>query len=352
LLVDFSVLIFKLSKQSRKAFQQEDVTRMSRPDIYLIIADEYADSLSLHQVFGFNNSHFQTALRNRGFHIVQDSRSNYNFTPFSVASLFQMNYLTGIKGHNQNLSDKTRCYELINNSPLWGFLRQEGYEVKNHSIFSLANIPTEAPQNYVLVGKNILESQTFLSRLSKDLGYHLVTTLKLKSEMHRYAYSLYRCNQLLLDRLVKEPAQVSAKPKFVYAHISMPHYPYYFRKNGKPNPIEFLQEGQQVRKKEYVDYLQFSNGLYLEAIDQILLKSKQPPIIIFMGDHGFREFTDGFEKNAPFYYMNINAVLLPESQRKEFYKGISIVNQMRALLNTQFEQRLPYLKDSSILIYE
>ena len=76
-----------------------------KPDVYLIIADEYADSASLKQIFNFDNSAFQNALRSRGFHIVENSKSNYNFTPFAMASLFQMNFLTGIKGHNQNLDD-------------------------------------------------------------------------------------------------------------------------------------------------------------------------------------------------------------------------------------------------------
>ncbi|RYZ28968.1 MAG: hypothetical protein EOO10_07820 [Chitinophagaceae bacterium] len=204
----------------------------------------------------------------------------------------------------------------------------------------------------MLIGKDMIESQTFLARLNRDLGYHLVTTLKLQSEINRFSYALHRCNQVLLDRLVKETQQLSSKPKFVYAHISMPHYPYYFGKDGKPNPIEYLQEGQQVRKPEYLEYLQYSNTIFLEAIDQILVTSKQPPVIIFMSDHGFREFGDGFEKNAPFYYMNMNAVLVPAGHHQEFYDGISTVNQLRALLNTKFSQRLPYIKDSSILLYE
>ena len=351
--VDLSVLIFKVSKHSRKTFEHEEARASKKyPDIYLIIADEYADSASLQKIFGFNNGLFQKALRKRGFQIVQNSRSNYNYTPFSIASLLQMNYLTGIKGRNQYLPDRTRCFDLINNSPLWNFLEEEGFEIRNHSIFNLANIPSAATQNYVLIGKNVIESQTFLSRLNKDLGYHLVTTLKLNSEIHKLSYSMLRCNQLLLDRLFKEPERQMTKPKFVYAHISMPHYPYYFRKNGTPNPIEYLQEGQQSRMKEYMEYLQFANPIYLETIDHILSKSKEPPIIIFMGDHGFREFDNSLEENTQFYYMNMNAVLLPSNQKQEFYNGISTVNQMRALLNTYFGQRLPYLKDSSILLHE
>ena len=323
-----------------------------KPDVYLIIADEYADSASLKQIFNFDNSAFQNALRSRGFHIVENSKSNYNFTPFAMASLFQMNFLTGIKGHNQNLDDKNRCYDLINNAPLWNFFRQQGYTIENNSIFNTGNIPTEAPQNYILIGKDMIVSHTLWSRLNKDLRYHLVTTFKMESEINRMAHFIHRCNQLLLSQLLNDAKEQTGRPKFVYTHLTMPHYPYYFRKDGKANPVEVLMEGQQVRKKEYLEYLQYSNALFLETIDQILTKSKKPPIILFMGDHGFREFTDGFEKNAPFYYMNLNAVLVPNSNYKEFYNGISGVNQFRALLNTSFGQHIPYLKDSSILLYE
>ena len=324
----------------------------SKPDIYLIIADEYADSTSLQQIFNYNNGAFQGALRNRGFHVIDSSRSNYNFTPFAMASLFQMDYLTGIEGRNSSLADKNKCYQFINNSGLWSFLKERGYEIKNYSIFNIANIPTPAPQNYILIGADMITANTFLSRMNKDLRYHLSETFKIESEINRIAYFMNRCNQLLLSDLLKETSEVSAKPKFVYTHLTMPHYPYYFRKDGQPNPVKILKEGEQVRQKEYVGYLQYSNKIFIETIDSILAASKKPPVILFMGDHGFREFEDGFEKHAPYYYMNLNSVLLPGKDYSQFYEGISSVNQFRVLLNTIFEQKLPLLKDSTILLHE
>jgi hypothetical protein len=71
----------------------------TKPDIYLIIADEYADSASLAAVFQYNNTTFLQELRQRGFQILR-SRSNYNFTPFSMASMFAMDYLVGLEGRN------------------------------------------------------------------------------------------------------------------------------------------------------------------------------------------------------------------------------------------------------------
>ncbi|HYO22205.1 MAG TPA: hypothetical protein VER36_07350, partial [Flavisolibacter sp.] len=187
-----------------------------KPDVYLIIADEYADSTSLQQIFGFNNTAFQTALRKRGFHIVRNSRSNYNFTAFAMASLFQMDYLGGVKGRNQNLADKNKCYKLINDAGLWDFFSQHGYAIKNHSVFNLANIPTEAPQNYMLIGKGMIVSNTLLARVDKDLRYHLALTFKIESEVSRITYFMNRCNQLLLSRLMEETVAASIQPRFVY----------------------------------------------------------------------------------------------------------------------------------------
>src|ERR1022692_1154507 len=55
----------------------------SKPDIYLLLFDEYGSSLSLKQRFNYDNRDLDSFLTNRGFQIQVHSRSNYNFTPFS-----------------------------------------------------------------------------------------------------------------------------------------------------------------------------------------------------------------------------------------------------------------------------
>ena len=216
----------------------------------------------------------------------------------------------------------------------------------------LPTLPTEAPQNYILIGKDQVLAQTFLSRFNRDIRYHIIEHFKLKSEMDRLIYFEKRCNDILLNGLLGETKESSKQPRFVYTHLTMPHYPYYFRKNGEPNPPALLTEGNQVRKEEYIEYLQYANAIFLKTIDSILATSKTPPVIVFMGDHGFREFAGDFEKWSPYYFMNLNAVLLPSGNYTQFYDGISGVNQFRALLNSVFAQRLPMLKDSSILLHE
>ena len=101
-----------------------------------------------------------------------------------------------------------------------------------------------------------------------------------------------------------------------------------------------------------MDYLQYCNGVFLDVIDNILKNSPKPPVIVFMGDHGFREYPNLIAENSPYYYMNMNAVYLPNKNYTPFYKGISSVNQFRALLNSSLGQRLPMLKDSAVFIRE
>ena len=76
------------------------------------------------------------------------------------------------------------------------------------------------------------------------------------------------------------------------------------------------------------------------------------PIVLLMSDHGFREFRDEEKVDHKYQFMNLNAVLLPGKDYKNFYKGISAVNQFRAVLNTEFGQELPLLKDSCSYLTE
>jgi hypothetical protein len=321
-----------------------------KPDVYLIIADEYADSVSLAETMQFNNDAFLEQLRQRGFHVVEDSHSNYNFTPFAMASLFQMNYLPNITGSNSNRNDRNTCAAIINHNPLLQFFKENNYSIKNFSIFNVDGQPTKARQKYLLMGKDLITSQTLLQRLLRDLGYHLVTTLKLKSEIERYAYYTKRCNEKLINLLQNETLQKSNQPRFVYTHLLMPHYPYYFDQNGNERPLSFFAAGYEFDQKAYTEYLQYCNRIFLQLIDAILQHSAKPPVIVFMGDHGFREFAK--PTDSSYYYRNMNAVLLPDQNFGPFYKGISGINQFRALLNAAFGQHLPMLKDSTVLIRE
>ena len=109
-------------------------------------------------------------------------------------------------------------------------------------------------------------------------------------------------------------------------------------------------EGNQVLQKEYIEYLQYCNQKFLELIDHIFKTSRRPPIIIFMGDHGFRHFIKDVDHQ--YYFMNLNSIYLPDKNYRQFYDSMSMVNEFRVLLNTQFNQHLPLLKDTTVFLQE
>lgn len=320
----------------------------TKPDIHLIIADEYSGLESLSTLLDFDNTAFEKSLQSRGFHIVKNSRSNYNSSPFSVASSVNMNYLEGISRDDDNKDDLKLCYEKINRNSLSEFLKTAGYKIVNNSIFNFADIPTQARITLFPTKAGLISSQTFISRFLRDLLPSLALKFNHRGSFNNYIKTVLHNNERTIERLVTEVQRPAEQPRFVYTHLLMPHDPYYFDKDGRPFSLQNLLEGQEGKEKEYVSYLQYCNQRFLEIIDHILTRSVKPPIIIFMSDHGFRYYARPIDHKYEF--MNINAIYLPNRRYEQFYHGMSNVNQFRALLNTAFGQHLPFLKDSTIII--
>jgi hypothetical protein len=261
-----------------------------------------------------------------------------------------MNFLKDIKGRNSDKKDINICYGQINKNNLWDFLKANGYEIKNYSIFNVDDIPTLAPQNLLIVGSGLITSQTFLSRLDRDIRFNLVERFKIRSEIKRITNYMGESNEKLYQKLLNESGSSSQKPRFVYTHLMMPHYPYYYDSKGNPNPLEIITEGNQSRKKEYIEYLQYCNEQFKTLVNNVLTNSKNPPIIIFMGDHGWRHFTE--PADPKYQFMNLSSVYLPDKEYSSYYDGMSNINMFRILLNKQFHQNLPLLKDSTSFLIE
>ena len=320
------------------------------PDIYLIIADGYPGKIELYDLFHYDNTPFLNELEKRNFHVTDSSISNYNFTPFSMASMLNMDYLHGITGSNHNKNDLAICYNTLKTNSTYRFLATRGYEFFNFSIFDFAGQPSLARPTFLVRKTKLITSATFLYRINKEIGFHLATGLKLNFIL-KYLRNFDLKNNTKLYSLTKTViTNPATHPKFVYTHLVMPHHPYYFDSLGHPVSYHILTDEYAANKEAFVSYLKYANHKYLALIDDILARSAKPPIILFMSDHGFREFKEPVE--TPYHFMNINAILLPGSNYSSFYNGMSNVNQFRSLLNTQFGQQLPLLKDSTSFLNE
>ena len=322
----------------------------SKPDIYLILADAYAGQKEIKDLFHYDNTPFEKYLRSKGFYIVDSSFSNYNFTGFSMASMLSLNYLPENNGSNSNKDDILLYSNTIKQSVFPRFLQKEGYRFYNYSIFDFEKNPSFTHPNFLPRRTLPIISQMFTQRILKDLGYHLMTTFKISYFINKTKTVDLRNNEKIF-RLTKEIAsEKTAQPKFVYTHLMMPHHPFYYDSIGHRIPLKYLVDGFYYDKNARISYLKYANKQFKKLINHILATSPTPPIILFMGDHGFREFRETVPLH--YIYMNLNAILLPSGKYDAFYKGQSNVNHLRNFLNTQFHQQLPMLKDSTIFIRE
>ena len=98
----------------------------------------------------------------RGFYVAKQSRSNYNYTPFSVASILNMKYL------DLNMAKKAPgnidyCYQQIRNSDVTNFLIANGYTFSNYSIFDFKDRPAISYDSFLPYNTSLITSQTFFT---------------------------------------------------------------------------------------------------------------------------------------------------------------------------------------------
>ncbi len=315
------------------------------PDVFLIIADGYPGYTILKDYFRYDNSSFETGLKKRGFHIIDSSRSNYNLTPFSMASMLNMDYLHGIEGKYSNKGDMALCFELIKKSRAADYFREMGYEVVNYSIFDMELQPSMAIGTFLPRKAEPITNQTFLSRLENEVGYHLATTFKIKFVLEYLKNHDLKNNIKLSGALRKITTKKNEGPRFVYTHLILPHYPYYFDSTGAERAAELLTYANARDTASFISYLKYVNRELTGLVDHIRTSNPTPPVIILMSDHGFREFNN--PSWDPQQFTNLNSIYLPDSNYTGFYKGMTNVNQFRVLFNTEFGQRLPLLRDST-----
>jgi hypothetical protein len=315
-----------------------------KPDIYLLLMDQYAGNSALNKIYHFDNSYFLNELKSRGFYIADKSRSNYNLTPFSMASALSMNYLDS----GMSLPTKLNlgyCYQAIRNSSVLKFLNENGYTFYNYSVFDFPGQPAHKYEAFLPYGTALITLNTFTGRILRDITNSIRTgKLGFVAERRNLAYENLKYNDSTFTLTNQVASERTSFPKFVYSHFMLPHFPYYFNKDGEQLPIDKLTDFKRTNSNDYIEYLQYGNKKILSLIDNILSHSSNPPVILLLSDHGSRRLNKGEENTNDF--VNLNAVYIPGKKYTLFYDSITNVNQFRVLFNTCFAQQLPLLKDS------
>jgi Sulfatase len=321
-----------------------------KPDIYFLLFDEYGSSLSLKQKYNYDNSGLDTFLRQSGFSIQVNSHSNYNFTPFSMSSILNMSYISGVDPEAITADDYAYCTNLIRDNEVIKFLAYQGYDIVNYSVFDLAGNPSRVDQSFLPLKTKLITDRTLFAYLRKHIGWMLYTgRFEIKWLTAHTLYNQSKNNNKFIDLAKKESAVKAAKPRFVYMHVYMPHAPYFFDKNKiLKDETTVYRESVELTLQPYLDYLPYTNSRIKELVTTIQKNTDGNAVIVFMGDHGFRlRTTDQHPDN---YFQNQNAIYFPGKDYHLLKDSVTGVNQFRIIFNKLFNQNIPLLKDSTVFL--
>jgi hypothetical protein len=313
------------------------------PDIYYVVLDRYGSEQALEVGHGVSTAAFMDWLRVQGFQVVDGARANYVRSTLSIASALSAAPLDDIvKEIGPDSGVHAPVHERISHSRVAAFLQKQGYEYVHLGSWFGPTRESEvadrslAPEAEVDFASTLFELSILhgvLTEVSPHSGF--VSTHAAAAE--------YQLEQL--EALVREPG-----PKFVVAHVLLPHDPYVFLEDGTFSPGEATFETQ----------LAFTNARLAELVTSLLDRPEgERPIVILQADEGpypaqYEAHPDDFDWSAATEaevaekFGILTAMYLPGPEGEAPLPAtMSPVNTFREVLGRYFEADLPVLPDRS-----
>jgi hypothetical protein len=342
--------------------QPSAATKADRRDIYYLIFDRYARADQLKDIYAFDNSYFIEQLKARGLHVAEQSFSNYQRTTHSLISSLNLDYLYGLDGEaTQDSQDWLPLYEMLQDFRLRRFLDQQGYRFH---FFGSWWEPTRL-NRLADVNHNLLAiPEPFRVMLDHSLIPFLTQAVGVRVFDHR----LVQCqrSQRAFAELRELAASPHEGPRFIFAHLLVPHPPFVMDKNGRC--IDAEEARTHTRAENYTQQVQYTNREILKFLDVALGGPGAKPIIVIQSDEGpwpkrfagdeittlgmdvtpadWREATRAelVEKMAI-----LNALYLPDRTLPALSETASPVNTFRTVLREYFGVPLAPLEDRQII---
>ncbi len=335
----------------------------SKPDVYFLVFDSYPGTKFLREYMEFDNSPFNDTLRKNGFFVADDPISNYNRTAFSISSNLNFEYLKNINSHTSILPKQynqailTTKYSIVPQ-----IFKHYSYDLYNLSIFEFAGIPPIRKETFlVLPEKSILMYNTLVEKIKREVLWNLaegrfaIPYFKNYFKKTDEAFKAEETNKLnfnntVIDSVLRIPLKDKESPKFVYAHLYLPHPPFFYDENGKENDFNYvINEETQKNRQLFLSYLKYTNNVILKITNNIIRQSNNTAIIIVQSDHGFRDF-DGGPTVPHTFFKNYMAFYFPDRNYNSLYNTMSTINTFPVVLNKYFNFNIPLMQDTSVFL--
>jgi hypothetical protein len=312
-------------------------------DVYYIVLDAYGRSDILSYSFGYDNSSFLRKLEDMGFYVATCAQSNYSKTDLSLSSSLNMNYVTTLDPNlTPDNTDRLPLWNLVKDNQVKEMFEEMGYRTiafeTGFDFSHLNNLDVfYTPRRKGFNEFEILYVRTTFARLLDDEGF--LARFHYTPEDRKQELILFDLEQL------KEIPLLSG-PKFVFAHLVIPHQPFVFGPKGEAAVIpERMNKGNTYYTNHdyelgYVNQAKFISDRIAQVVESIIKNSSVPPIIILQGDHGPSHSDEATRMGI------LNAYYFPDAQAV-LPSNITPVNSFRVLFNTYFGTAFSLLKDMS-----
>lgn len=318
-----------------------------RPDVYYIVLEEYAGERTLREAFGYDNSWFLDAMRDRGFYVARSSSANYPRTALSVASSLNMGYLQPRPG---KIVGEGALNHLMEEHAIGKYMKALGYRYLHAGSWWEQTATTPLADAIITrPPAPIVPTLLYTKSLLRPMG-HPFPFLRNRLDQHDREY----------DRTLGQFKEVAAAkeaegPKFVFAHIMSPHSPYVFDRNG--GFVSRKDYRTRSLATLYLDQLIYANKLVLELVDELLSGQEGPrPVVIVQADEGpypgkpSQWGPDPSDQTLKQKFELLNALYFPDttegrSARGTLYPTMTPVNDFRVLLRAYFDPGVALLPD-------
>ena len=346
------------AEASEVALNVEPDTIDSRPDIYWIVLDRYPGAETLDRLYGFDNSPFLGALRERGFAIADESWANYWKTAFSLLSTMRMEHLDGAALADRDPPTFGPVHRgLQESTTATATLTSIGYEYVHLGNWWEPTTTNRDADRVLLWAENAEFSSAVLSTTVLSLLTPRVPSADAESLSDATLARNY--TTFAFERL--EEARERPGPTYVFAHLLVPHPPYVFDTDGTEPSAE--ETAGRSDDEQMLRQLEWTNSRVLAAIDRLTdVPADQQPVIVIQADEGpwpdrFWEDQQGFPwlEATPDEILEkfgiLNAMRTPGIDPAElgFNARSSPVNTFRMLFNAYFGTDLPLVPDTTYL---
>jgi hypothetical protein len=332
------------------------------PDVYYLILDAYGRADVLQDIYGYDNSEFLDFLDAQGCYVATESIANYTKTILSLITSLNLDYVQNVIPESEPRSVPANVLSTyLNQNVVMQTFKDLGYNIVTfESGFSLTDITTaDYHLDPIIHGVNPFESIL----LSQSI---IVYPAEISILFNRMAYGVSYSGHIARQKYILDTfpsLDLIPGPKFVFAHVILPHPPFVFQADGTVNlpeiPFSYYDADDYKGTVEeyqsgYVAQLQYLNSRLEEIITAILSKPGTPPVIILQADHGPRStFTWEDPSSRGIYetFSIFNTYCFPVKDYDSLYPGISPANSFRVLFNLYFGTNYPLIPDESYYAY-